>query len=76
MGAYALGDRMRNRNDQIVTGNIERFDRAREQGEEHAKMPRRAGETLDEADVGVLAKKPRPLLRRQEVHECEKIGLG
>ena len=39
-------------------------------------MPRRAGEALDEADMRALAEEPCPLIRRQEVHQCEKIGLG
>ena len=62
------------RNDQVVAGHVELFDRERHQRQIRAVALFRLRQFLDERGRDVLAAHPRPLVH--EIDDAEKIGFG
>src|SRR5690348_12830970 len=74
MRTYALGDRMRARDHEIVIGYVERFDRAREEWEPQTKRRSSERHVLQERRRRAFAAELRSIHVGQEIDERVKIG--
>ncbi len=74
-GAHALGDRMGDGDDEVISAQIQRFDRARKNRQQRAKVPCRAGHALQERDVRMLALDSRAQVVGQEVDKRIEVGV-
>ena len=72
---HALGDGVRAGDDEVVGGDVERFDRPRKQRQQQPKVTARTGHSLQERRARALAEQPRPLRVGQEVDQREEVAL-